>query len=75
METIKEVLKAIRVNKWINLKVIQQHYGNGWEDNSEYNTSEIGYRELLKHDYKEYVLTGYPTRVVNRSVINPLYGK
>jgi hypothetical protein len=25
-----------RVNKWVTVKVIQQHYGNGWEYNSIY---------------------------------------
>ena len=53
------------------LKVIQQHYGYGWEDVSEYETNSQGTPkpgECLQHDLKEYRLTGYPTRVVKRRV-------
>ncbi len=53
--------------KYQYLIVIQQHYGQGWEDNSQYlkpKTKEE--RELIRHDLKEYRLTGYPTRVINR---------
>jgi len=52
--------------------VIQQNYGQGWEDNSEYPAKSNGQsinnetRELLKHDLKEYRLTGYSTRVIFR---------
>lgn len=67
MESINKGIKAIRVNKWITVKVIQQHYGNGWEDNSEYSIND---RELLKHDLKEYRLTGYSTRVISRRILN-----
>jgi len=34
METI--VNNKVRVNKYSYVKVIQQHYGQGWEDVSEY---------------------------------------
>ncbi len=56
-----------RVNKWLTITVIQQHYGNGWEDNSEYMLSD---RELFIHDLREYRLTGYSTRVITRKVLN-----
>lgn len=64
--------KPKKVNKWKTIKVIQQHYGygGGWEDNSEYDTSEEGYRDLLKHDLAEYRRTGYATRVITRKVLN-----
>lgn len=41
MEAI--VNKAVKVNKYGYVKVIQQHYGQGWEDVSEYecNSSYI----------------------------------
>lgn len=50
-------------------KVIQQHYGFGWEDVSHYEANSNGSTkdyQLLKHDAKEYRLTGYPTRIVFR---------
>ena len=58
-----------KIKKWNYLKVIQQNYGQGWEDNSEYKTdSKFNTidRNLLKADLKEYRLTGYPTRVIQR---------
>ena len=73
-----------RANKSTYLKVIQQHYGQGWEDVSSYETGSdhISHeksgqfyttksgatreRSLIAHDLKEYRLTGYPTRVINR---------
>lgn len=62
--------------KYSYIKVIQQHYGNGWEDNSEYPAKSNGLcrdketRELLKVDLKEYRFTGYPTRVIFRRTLN-----
>lgn len=53
------------------IKVIQQHYGFGWEDVSEYESTSNGIakdRQLLNHDLKEYRLTGYATRVIFRRV-------
>lgn len=32
----------MRANKYTYLKVIQQSYGQGWEDVSEYETTSIG---------------------------------
>lgn len=66
--------------KYIYLKVIQQNYGIGWEDVSEYETNSLGVpteklfdkdptkktTTLLQHDLKEYKLTGYRTRVIGR---------
>lgn len=55
--------------KYTYLKVIQQNYGFGWEDNSEYQTTSNGKvleNSLFIHDLKEYKLTGYATRVINR---------
>jgi len=75
-------------NKYKYLSVIQQYYGQGWEDVSEYETnssyqnfekSGIFYtdakgrqreRSLINHDLKEYRLTGYPTRLINRKELN-----
>lgn len=64
-----------RATKYTYLKVIQQHYGQGWEDVSEYECNSSGNqtkenRELLKHDLKEYRLTGYATRVIKRKQLN-----
>jgi hypothetical protein len=70
----------MRTNKYNYLAVIQQNYGQGWEDVSEYETNSKGepeeytdkkdskgYRQsLLRLDLKEYKLTGYATRVINR---------
>lgn len=74
-------------NKLTYLKVIQQNYGQGWEDVSEYETDSQGNSSeksgkfvtlsngrtietsLIKHDLKEYRLTGYPTRLISRKVI------
>ena len=36
MTTLATTQKQKKVNKYNYLKVIQQHYGNGWEDVSEY---------------------------------------
>lgn len=74
--------------KYKYLKVIQQHYGQGWEDVSEYECTSQGFnlefetetsasgaaiqnknKPLIKHDLKEYKLTGYQTRVVRRKEI------
>jgi len=59
----------MRTNKYNYLKVIQQNYGQGWEDVSEYETNSQGVTKdsnLLKHDLKEYRLMGYNTRVIKR---------
>lgn len=53
-------------------KVIQQNYGNGYEDVSMYKTNSTNTikdkSELncFRNDLKEYKLMGYPTRVINR---------
>lgn len=78
----------MRTNKHNYLKVIQQNYGQGWEDVSEYKTNSTytlnegsgNFRTLksgrkieiplIKHDYKEYESTGYPTRIVRRKKLN-----
>jgi len=54
-------------NKWNYLQVIQQNYGNGWEDNSEYecnsqylNFQKSGYFYTDKNGkQKEYSLIGH----------------
>lgn len=61
-------------NKYEYAKVIQQNYGYGYgyEDVSEYACNSLGVafdRPLLKHDLKEYRLTGYATRVIFRKTI------
>ena len=59
-------------NKYKYLKVIQQYY-NSWEDVSEYETNSKGVakdKPLLSHDLKEYRLTGYATRVIQRKELS-----
>lgn len=59
----------MRANKYKYNKVIQQNYGFGWEDVSEYEAKSNGNtidKSLLVHDFKEYRLTGYATRVIFR---------
>lgn len=68
-----ELFKEITRRKYNYLKVIQQHYGQGWEDVSEYeaNSQFIAQdRNLLKHDMKEYISLGYPSRIINRKEVN-----
>ena len=73
----------MKTNKYNYTKVIQQHYGQGWEDVSEYETNSNGRHKefipatekepkktLLMHDLNEYRLTGYPTRVIRRKEPN-----
>ena len=75
----------MKTNKYNYLKVIQQNYGQGWEDVSEYETNSQGVPKeytdkvlnkyghklsLLSHDLKEYRLLGYPTRVIKRKELN-----
>ena len=62
-----------KINKYSYLKVIQQNYGNGWEDNSQYEATSTGNsidKKLLLNDLKEYRLTGYNTRVIFRKELN-----
>lgn len=40
MENIVD--KAVKVNKYSYVNVIQQHYGQGWEDVSEYECNSMG---------------------------------
>ena len=75
--------------KYKYLKVIQQNYGQGWEDVSEYKCTSQGLnlefetdkwasgamipnkkKPLIKHDLKEYLLTNYPTRIIQRKELN-----
>lgn len=56
-------------NKYQYIKVIQQNYGQGWEDVSEYecnSTGEAKDKLGFQHDLGEYKLLGYPTKVVQR---------
>ena len=70
------------------MNVIQQNFGQGWEDVSEYEANSKGcsieqVRKLNKygkmqnfslcgHDVKEYRLTGYPTRIIFRKELKEL---
>ena len=68
--------------KYNYLKVIQQNYGQGWEDASEYETNstysklemsdKVNHNGVIKSlfvcDFEEYKLMNYPTRVINRRV-------
>ena len=66
----------MKQNKYKYLKVIQQNYGHGWEDNSEYDAKSNGLcidketKDLFVHDLKEYRLTGYATRTIFRKELN-----
>lgn len=63
--------------KYNYLKVIQQNFGQGWEDVSEYEANSQGVTKemhtatngktdrLINHDLREYRITG-PTRVIFR---------
>lgn len=78
----------MRQNKYNYLNVIQQNYGQGWEDVSEYDADSKGrsieqVSRLNKHgrkqnfslcseDAKEYRLMGYPTRVIFRKELKEL---
>ena len=55
--------------KYEYTKVIQQNYGQGFEDVSEYDSNSQGVakdKKLLLNDLKEYRLMGYSTRVIFR---------
>jgi hypothetical protein len=55
--------------KYTYWKVIQQNYGQGFEDVSHYEANSNGSTKnynLLKHDVKEYRLMGYATRIIFR---------
>ncbi|MHA1482985.1 MAG: hypothetical protein ACTSQA_06070 [Candidatus Heimdallarchaeaceae archaeon] len=60
------------MNKYKYLKVIQQRYSAyyGWEDVSEYDMNEAGWRKHWKYDVGEYRLMGYPTRSIERREAN-----
>jgi hypothetical protein len=53
-------------------KIIQQNYGQGWEDVESYDTDSTGSMRVrsdfaeCKRVCKEYRLMGYPTRTINR---------
>lgn len=60
-------------------KIIQQNAGQGWEDVSYYPATSQGIaldretRLLLRHDFREYALMGYPVRVIfRRSLLSPV---
>lgn len=65
----------METTKYNYLKVIQQNYGFGWEDVSEYETDsnytfpDKAARDLFKHDIAEYRLTGYATRSISRRTL------
>lgn len=64
----------MKSRKYNYINVIQQNYApaHGWEDVSEYpaksngNSIDTETAQLIKHDVKEYRLTGYPTRIIFR---------
>ena len=59
----------MKTKKYNYIKVIQQFFGYGWEDVSEYEAKSNGAaidKKHLMHDLKEYRLTGYATRVIFR---------
>jgi hypothetical protein len=61
--------KFYKMANYTYWKVIQQNYGQGWEDVSHYEANSKGYAKdykLLFHDLKEYRFMGYSTRVIFR---------
>jgi len=65
----------MKVNKYTYYRVIQQQYGQGWEDADQYETTssytlDKEGRKTLKHDLENYKLLGYPTRTINRKELN-----
>ena len=68
-------------NKWVYEKVIQQNYGQGWEDvstyyvNSQYAFKVPEERKGFTNDMREYIRMGYPTRSVNRKTLRENYDK
>ena len=76
----------MKTNKYNYFRVIQQHYGQGWEDVSEYECNSQGtplelndklspkgkIESVLSHDLREYKFMGYPTRVINRREVKPV---
>ncbi len=71
------------MKKYTYYKVIQQNYGQGWEDVSFYETNSQfapieytktllngRYLSLLSCDLKEYKIMGYDTRTINRKELN-----
>lgn len=66
----------MRKNKYLYWKVIQQHYGQGWEDVSHYETNssyQTKPNDSFLYDLKEYRSLRYPTRVVQRKELNKEY--
>ena len=68
----------MKTTKYKYLKVIQQNYGHGWEDVSEYELIRGRFTErepdgkpTFYHDLKEYRSTGYATRSIDRKELNP----
>ena len=75
-----------KVNKYNYLNVIQQNFGHGWEDVSEYEADSLGrsieqVKRLNKYgkmqnfsccgeDAREYALMGYSTRIIFRKELN-----
>ena len=60
-----------RYHKYITVYVIQQNFGDGWEDVTEEETRAAGIQ--ARKDYREN--TKYPTRLIRRKDLNPLYQK
>lgn len=61
------------MKKYNYFKVIQQNYGQGWEDVSFYDANSNGSTKdyaLLKHDVREYRTMNYPTRIIFRKEKN-----
>jgi hypothetical protein len=59
----------MRKNKHLYWKVIQQNYGQGWEDASHYETNssfQTMPNDSFLKDLKEYRTLGYPTKVIQR---------
>ncbi len=64
--------------KYTYTKVIQQHFGQGWEDVSEYKCNSQGITtethttiegkliKCINYDFKEYQKMGYLTRIIFR---------
>lgn len=61
----------MKPNKYTYYRVIQGHYGHGWDDLAKYNSSNQTERKDCKRDYKSYRENeSIPLRIVSRRVLN-----
>jgi len=52
-------------NKYTYERIIQQHYGHGWED-----VDAVDEHNSERYLLQEYRMMGYPTRAITRRTLN-----